>query len=176
MEFNEFGNIRSSGIIPITINEFKRFFVDNLDNKEKRREIFESFTELFNTNLIKSVSGNVTRIWVDGSFCTNKELPGDIDFVLLFRADEENYTSSYGIINELDKMDFQKNAKRYFCDAYCILDNETIGNLENYDPRFAEVMDVLEKNFDYWSTFFLSDRDDRPKPIFEIKFEGGEFI
>lgn len=176
MEFNEFGNIRSSGIIPITINEFKRFFVDNLDNKEKRREIFESFIELFNTNLIKSVSGNVTRIWIDGSFCTNKELPGDIDFVFLFKADEANYAQSYVIMKELDKLEFGKLAKQYCCDGYYTLDMDTIVNTDGYHPNFIVLMDSINQNFEYWSTFFLSDREDRPKPVFEIKFEGGEFV
>lgn len=176
MEFNEFGNIKNAGIITITIDEFQDFFVNKLDNKEKRDQIFNAFTELCNTNLIKSVSKNITRVWIDGSFCTNKELPGDIDFVFLFGADEENYMSSYGILIELERMGFRKIAKSYYCDAFCILDYDTIGNADKYDPRFIEVMDVVKKNYEYWSTFFLSDRDDRPKPVFEIKLEGGELV
>lgn len=176
MEFNEHGNINGNGIYRITKAEFKNFFVDNLENFDKRNEIFENFIGLINSQLLKPHSGQFTRIWCDGSFCTNKEMPNDIDFVILFNANSSNINHSNSIINAMADYKFHDLAKQFKCDLYTILDTETFSNDEEYPSDFLEVKHLLIQNFQYWNTFFLSDRMDRPKPMFEMRFEGGELI
>jgi len=127
----------------------KKIFVDPFENKERRERLLNRF-ESFLT-LLKSIPVNM-EIWLDGSFATKKECPGDIDLVVICDIAHVNKLSieKQNILRDI----FQNHAEtklRYECDAYFILN------------------DMHDKS--YWRGLFGFDRDENPKGIARLKIE-----
>ncbi len=143
----EYPPIFEAGMHSINQSDMKGIFVLPFKNPEKREYLlsrFESFLEKLREFPIEM------EIWVDGSFVTEKENPGDIDLVVVCQNEAVNSLpddKQEGLIQL-----FRNNAEtklRYECDAYFILD------------------DMHDKS--YWRGLFGFDRNEVPKGIPRLK-------
>ena len=145
----EYPALLAAGMHNMTLSDLKSVFVDPFENIERRAVLldrFEAFVSCLNDVPIKM------EVWIDGSFATTKDYPGDIDLVVIFDKDEVNSLpqDKQNILREL--FGDQKTTKlRYECDAYFIFNN----------------MD--DKS--YWRGLFGFDREENPKGIARIMME-----
>lgn len=138
-----------AGMHNMTLSDLKSVFVDPFENVERREKLLGRF-EAFISRL-KDVPINM-EVWIDGSFATKKEHPGDIDLVVVCEQDEVNRLpiEKQLILKEL--FEDQKATKlRYECDAYFVINN------------------MHDKS--YWRGLFGFDRNENPKGIARIKVE-----
>ena len=80
LKFNEEGCL-PQGIYELSLDDFESQFVES--KSQRRREIFEYY--IIHLNDIKK-TGCCINHWVDGSFVTLKENPGDIDTLTEFNG------------------------------------------------------------------------------------------
>jgi hypothetical protein len=78
LKFNN-GGCLPQGICELTLDEFEKEFV--FDKSQRRREIFDQYK--IHLNDIEE-TGCCLNHWIDGSFVTLKENPGDIDTLTEF--------------------------------------------------------------------------------------------
>ncbi|HHF0549691.1 TPA: hypothetical protein ACPHT3_004337 [Vibrio alginolyticus] len=136
-----------AGMHNMTFTDLESVFVTPFEPNERRKALLsrlEAFTERLQEVPIDM------EVWIDGSFATEKEKPGDIDLVVVCaEADVNNLPiDKQEILQEL--FGSQKHTKlRYECDAYFVLDN------------------VHDKS--YWRGLFGFDRNERPKGIARLK-------
>jgi hypothetical protein len=80
-QFDIRGNLQAPpDFIDITWTDFKTYFVTNYPMGSTRTHIFEEF-ELF-VNAVKQLWGKSFVLWIDGSFCSQKSNPNDIDVLI----------------------------------------------------------------------------------------------
>ena len=145
----EYPALLKAGMHNMTLSELKSVFVDPFENVERRAALLDRF-EVFVSRL-NDVSINM-EVWIDGSFVTIKDYPGDIDLVVVCNQNEVNGLSvdKKLILDELF-IDQKTTKLRYECDAYFILDN------------------INDKS--YWRGLFGFDRNEKPKGIARIMVE-----
>jgi hypothetical protein len=145
----EYPALLEAGMHNMTLSDLKSVFVDPFENKERRENLLNRF-EAFIARLT-DVPINM-EVWIDGSFATKKEHPGDIDLIVVFAIEDVNTlpVEKQLILKEL--FEDQKTTKlRYECDAYFVLD------------------EMNEKS--YWRGLFGFDRNEKPKGIARIMVE-----
>lgn len=145
----EYPALLEAGMHNMTLSDLKSVFVDPFENVARRENLLNRF-EAFITRL-KDVPINM-EVWIDGSFATKKEHPGDIDLVVVYDPEEVNKLpiEKQLILKEL--FEDQKTTKlRYECDAYFVIDN------------------MNDKS--YWRGLFGFDRNEKPKGIARIMVE-----
>lgn len=79
LQFDKKGHIVPYEITEIMLEEFQSFFVEGLDDRAHRRRLFENYLRYLEA--LKAVVNQPFVQWVDGSFATKKQRPGDIDVV-----------------------------------------------------------------------------------------------
>lgn len=79
LQFDEKGHIIPYEITAITLGEFQSFFVEGLDDRSHRWRLFENYLRYLEA--LKVVVNQSFVQWIDGSFATKKQRPGDIDVV-----------------------------------------------------------------------------------------------
>ncbi|MBI5915166.1 MAG: hypothetical protein HY842_07290 [Bacteroidetes bacterium] len=79
LQFDEKGHLVPYEITEITLDVFRSFFVEGLDDRAHRRRLFENYLRYLEA--LKAVVNQPFVQWVDGSFATKKHKPGDIDVV-----------------------------------------------------------------------------------------------
>ena len=145
----EYPALLEAGMHNMTLSDLRSVFVDPFEKIERRTELlgrFEAFVSRLNDVPINM------EVWIDGSFATTKDYPGDIDLVVVCDKDEVNRLpqDKQKILEELFKD--QKTTKlRYECDAYFVFD------------------DMHDKS--YWRGLFGFDREENPKGIARIMVE-----
>ena len=79
IEFDKYGNLVPYDIIPTTLPDIEKYFVNQMKNKDHRFQLFSSYlkytqqlTQLINTDYYQ---------WINGSFVTKSLKPNDIDFI-----------------------------------------------------------------------------------------------
>lgn len=167
MEFNEYGNL-NSGIIKIDdLKLVEEFLVDAFPESLTRKELFENFKEFLAAKIDWEV---FSRVWIDGSFCSDKADPRDIDCVLFFNP-------LHHLGDEVLKIKQQKLEieNEYSVDFYIVPDKEFISReLEENNFPTRELLEVYGK-FDYqekyWMGQFGFDRNRNPKGIIEFEKE-----
>jgi hypothetical protein len=145
----EYPALLEAGMHNMTLADLKCVFVDPFENLERRKRLLERFEAFINR--LKEIQINM-EVWIDGSFATQKENPGDIDLVVVCSQDDVNNLPNEKklILNEL--FGDQKSTKlRYECDAYFIIN------------------DMHDKS--YWRGLFGFDRNETPKGIARIMVE-----
>jgi len=80
-KFNKDGYL-PKGIHRAIINEIKRRFGSS---SSKRKELFKGFPKLI--KLLRKHKKSIKKILLNGSFVTSKELPGDLDCILIVKND-----------------------------------------------------------------------------------------
>ncbi len=78
-QFDKKGHIVPYEITEITLEEFESFFVEGLDDRVHRRWLFEGYLRYLEA--LKAMVSQPFLQWMDGSFATKKQKPGDIDVV-----------------------------------------------------------------------------------------------
>ncbi|EGQ4428973.1 hypothetical protein EGV58_10190, partial [Staphylococcus pseudintermedius] len=84
MHFDSHGNL-VGGIIQSNINVLKDELVDTFDTSNTRERNFKSLLELIELLKVNNLSNGIASLWIDGSFCTKKINPNDIDLVILLK-------------------------------------------------------------------------------------------
>lgn len=132
------------GIHTMTINAVKELCVINRPNNTRRIILWEKFERFIS----KISEFRITfTLWIDGSFITEKETPGDIDLVCLCHANDFDKLTAD---KQKEMAELLNTAKHNFsCDAYFT---------PHEDPVFPH----------YWLGFFTFDRNRNPKGLIEI--------
>ena len=89
LHFNDQGNLNGGILTNISLAQIQSTLVDSFPNSTARTRNFQALS-----TFLKNLDSNIiTRIWLDGSFCTQKENPKDIDVLLFFKhsPDIETY-------------------------------------------------------------------------------------
>lgn len=146
--FDEKGNLSGGVVTGFTLSDIKRDLVDSFDNSQTRMQLFQElrvFLKTLNNNL-------VTRIWIDGSFCTQKEHPRDIDLLIFLKPLAQTFLYR----EELERQVIP------LIDKYCITDKDYI---EDSSPSY--LMQLRHEK--YWLGQFGFDRNRDRKGIIELK-------
>ena len=98
IQFDKHGYLFPHEIIEVSLADFEQYFVADLPDKERRKEIFQTYLQYLSE--LKKIVGKEFFQLVNGSFTTKKELPGDIDFVTF--VDYQIYRRSFEAIDNLN--------------------------------------------------------------------------
>ncbi|HEM3576781.1 TPA: hypothetical protein U1C15_000397 [Streptococcus suis] len=159
MQFNVHGNLEG-GIIEVeNLSEVEEFLVNNFPTSITRRRNFDSLKSF----LEQLDYSKVKRVWLDGSFCSNKVDPNDIDCVIFVDPLHQDYINNlrnqHGIL------------KNHYLDVYPVPDKELIFfHIEGATEAYHNA-DYQEK---YWLGQFGFDRSRQHKAIVELRL-GGEY-
>lgn len=148
IKFDLNGNLFPHKTTSVDLETFKRMFVDDFENSERRTTIFESY--LGYIERMKSIFENPFSQWIDGSFVTNKLNTNDIDVVTFINF--EDYRKNEKRLNDFRK---ERNGKSNFIDGYFIIQYP-----ENHPKYFLYEMDSKQ-----WLFTFSFSRDKKPKGI-----------
>ena len=151
--FDERGYLQPYAIIKIdSIEELEREFVSNFQLSSTRRYLFTgllTYLNDFGVTLEKIRYEGEWRVWLNGSFTTQKVNPNDIDLLNLVTDSPVFYQNI-----ELFRPLFGYNATRtYAVDSYFLLQNSS---------------DETLKLLTYWKNQFGKDREGYPKGIVEL--------
>lgn len=158
LDFDELGHLLPYQISELTLSEFEAFFVKGLSDQNHRRGLFEQYL-VFVEKLKQSFQVPFFQ-WIDGSFITRKEFPGDLDVVTFL---------PYDIVTKkaASVQHFIKSSKMaYFVDAaFC--------PVCKWNHRFYQ--ETREKEA-YWFNLFTRSRLDvfgnrYPKGLIKIDFQ-----
>lgn len=157
MHFNSHGNL-DGGIISVSnLSEIEEHLVKTFPNSKTRRRNFDAFCNFWNS----LDNSKVTRIWLDGSFCTTKTDPNDIDCVIFIDPIEQNeYYFEY--LQEQHHQLEQNNL-----DVYIVPDKECI----KIEPSTFEIYRNFDYQEKYWLNLFGFDRNGNQKAIIELRRE-----
>ncbi|MGP6388550.1 MULTISPECIES: DUF6932 family protein [Streptococcus] len=157
MQFNSHGNLEG-GIIAIKkLSEIEEFLVDSFTTSQTRKRNFNSFKKFIQ----QLDTSRVQRVWMDGSFCSNKIDPNDIDCVVFVNPLHNDY------ITYLSEQ--HDGLKGQYLDVYVTPDKETIDfSLSGAHEAYHQA-DYQEK---YWQGQFGFDRNREHKAIIELRLDG----
>jgi len=131
-KFNEKGYL-PKGIHKATLNEIKQRFGRN---SPKRKELFKGLQSL--VQLLHKHQGTLKELLLNGSFATNKELPGDLDCILVVKEDFD--------FNSPEAEQLQNAKKLFNVHLFTFIEEDVI--------RYRKLAD-----------FFGHDRDGKPKGL-----------
>jgi len=163
VEFDEYGNPTPYDFIELTIEEFKHIFVDSFNPKERRQLLFNKYIEYIRD--FAEIYKQDWEQWVDGSFITKKEYPGDIDMVGLVDANfiEQN-RSNPNIFTFFRSKTVERDVMYYYgLDIYLLM------VYPESDERYEK---ITLKQIEYWKTFFSRDKEGRKKGIVKMMVGG----
>ncbi|WP_342676914.1 DUF6932 family protein [Methanofollis sp. UBA420] len=151
-DLNQHGNL-PEGIHKPSIPEFKQKYVLNFKKSASRKDIFARYTHYCN----KMIQYDVADLqWLDGSYTTKKENPGDIDFVTHVDAIKVNsLKNDSDFVSLLNHGEVKEN---YRCDTYFIF------VYPKEDPRYSHTLAGKE----YWIKWFGHDREMNPKGLIQF--------
>lgn len=176
MVFDEYGNFKA-GIHKICLPELEESFVSQFPSSSRRREIFDNFKAFFDLPIIKRYNRMFSKIWIDGSFSTNKLNPNDIDGIIFLKLN--SVSEDLPTVDEfmqLYRTGLKALGQNYDFDFYLVYDiNRIPENDEECSTEYQDFRRGIDYNTKYWMGQFCFDRDQRPKGIFEIEFKEGEF-
>lgn len=162
MNFDEFGNLLP-GEHNLTLEQFKNNFVEDVyfEKSTTRTVIHNNFSELINELINLDLLDGLTKIWIDGSFSTQKLNPNDIDLILFYDfASEKKEKVEY----HLDLCKFKmKNTKK--CHFNCLTDYTNDENFNDDDIRIR----TNELTSRRLVRYFEYDKKDRKKGYISIQ-------
>jgi hypothetical protein len=103
------------GIYPCTPSDFTTTFRDQMPASKERQEIYTGFYRLVSR---VNQYGVIAKIWLNGSFVTDKQDPGDID-VCFFLEDSVLQALSEGMRHDVLSVleDAEMSRREYHVDA-----------------------------------------------------------
>ena len=155
-KFDERGCLPEGTYNP-SVEEFIERFVNIT---ERRKELFEKYQQF--TKLCNQAKG-IDQHFLDGSYVTDKEEPGDIDLLLTFNDDvydsDMTYNSYFEITRQREKMKEEYEAHVFFAK-----------NTTDADPIDLQIFWKKEKKkvLEWWSRFYI----DKENEIIDDKKKG----
>lgn len=113
LTFNHSGLLVPDNKINSTIQELEKEFVLNLPTV-KRKEIFDAYIK-YNEDFKKVCDLKLLHQWIDGSYVTQKNNPGDIDLVTFI-----DFSIIKKLGSKLDDFKYPNSEKIYGVDAYIV--------------------------------------------------------
>jgi len=161
MQFNRYGNL-DGGIVPVNhVGDIHAFFVSDFPNSTTRERNFNGMLSFFKLLKEGELGNYITKVWIDGSFTSNKVDPNDIDLIVVLDASPKNIikldtylTNNWGTI--------RVEAHNRYCDVYAMFDVETV------DPSDITAYHAFDKQRKYWMGQFGFDRSMKPKGVIEL--------
>lgn len=157
LTFNHSGLLVPDNKINSTVQELENEFVFNIPTA-KRKEIFDAFIR-YNEDFKKVCDLLELHQWINGSFVTKKNNPGDIDVVTFIAYDIIQKLGS-----KLDNFKYPNSEIIYGVDAYIV---------EVYPETHSETFRYISDKA-YWMDRFTKTRRIRgnrlSKGFLEIKF------
>lgn len=142
----------AAGFHTMKLEEIHALTVKKFPNSKRRQPLFDSF--VIYTTLLERTGINF-KLWIDGSFTTEKNEPNDIDIVIIFDQAQVDSLSENSI-NELLKLaDHDKIKARFNLDVY----------FEKSDNTYTKA---------YWRGLFGFLRDEEtPKGLITLEINNG---
>lgn len=184
-KFDANGNIIGDFLVT-NLQEVEEHLVRKFKRSYTRSRNYESFVEFINFLKKQNLLDGVKEIWFDGSFCTSKTNPNDIDFVIILKP---FIKSSMIIAKNYEKL--KMDYKELHLDMYVVFDCEfVIGDiLDLVDKEELSFPDEIKTNqqkinflqkqkenlkerCNYWHNMFGFDRQNNSKAI--LILDGGE--
>lgn len=134
-KFNKYGYL-SKGIHKAMLNEIEKRFGSH---SQRRRELFERFKSL--VQLLCKHKDKIEKFLLDGSFVTAKEVPEDLDCILIVK----------------DEFDFDSSEAKQLLAAEKLFKAHLFTFLENDGVRYRKLID-----------FFGHDRERKTKGLVEV--------
>lgn len=154
--FNNSGLLVPDKKITCSFQDFEKEFVLNIPTK-KRKEIFGFYVK-YNNSLKKICYLPELHQWINGSFVTKKQNPGDIDLVTFL-----DFKLVKNLGTKLDHFIFPNSEKIYGVDAYIV-----VVYPEDHQDKF-----IYKSDLAYWNDRFSKTRRIRgnklAKGFIEIK-------
>jgi hypothetical protein len=152
--FDQRGCLHPYQLIELELTDFQNYFVSNFPQSETREAIFSNFMDYihdFQREILPSF-----KIWINGSYVTQKLNPRDIDFVIFIPHD------IYTIHEKLIKAQYKTTgAARYFSiDAYMI---------EVFSAKHPNFV-FTQSDTIYWRSWFSKTARNRHNQCFEKGF------
>lgn len=111
-QFDERG-LLPAGVHVCTLNEFKAW-AGSIPNAEHRLMLVEKFEKFLN-DIVRPIAPGWPLV-IDGSFVTDKAIPGDIDFALDLRGCQDNVVKATAFLNI--RVQNGVNRGKYLVDGY----------------------------------------------------------
>ncbi|MBP6812107.1 MAG: hypothetical protein KA138_11340 [Saprospiraceae bacterium] len=149
------GHLQPEGLIEITLSEFEEVFVNQFEDSDSRKSIFDNYLRY--TKDLRDTIGVGFIQWIDGSFVSNKENPRDIDFATFI--DWQIYAKR---VHEIDTRFSKWEVDNYYenLDAYTICEY----------PLGHEFHAIFLADRAYWNEWFSNSRFNRLKKRFSKGF------
>ncbi|MDT0747122.1 DUF6932 family protein [Staphylococcus chromogenes] len=163
MIFDDYGNLKGD-IIDSNIIELKGMLVDNVPNTKHRKKLYSNFLNMFDDEIIKVFTESVTKLYIDGSFCTSKEYPGDIDILALIDLRKDKGLQLASDKNLKDQLRCYIKEK-YNVDFLCTPDS---GTLDKNIEQYSDIYLYLKRHETGWIEFFSTDRNDNKKALIRL--------
>lgn len=147
-------NLLPAGIHKISLNSLEDKLLKPFDEKRTRAYLCNRLRELISELRKFKIS---MIIWIDGSFCSLKPNPSDIDIVIFFDTSQINLldgTSFDNLLSFLNNRDILR--ARYGCDLF-----------------FEDMKD--ENRYHYWRSLFGFNQLNEPKGFIQIRVEANEY-
>lgn len=160
-EFNDDGNLNGGIIKGVSLDKLREVFVNEFPDSKTRKRNFEGLIEYIDFFEAIGIYSYISKVWLDGSFLTNKLNPNDIDLVVLFNPINGSKVNHFfdHIANSARTMGLS-----LYCDPYFSIDHELI------PPNHEQTKRQLEYQNTYWLGMFGFDRNGKNKGIIEICF------
>jgi hypothetical protein len=144
----DYTSLLEPGFHKMSIDEMYDKCVSSFENNERRQEIYDHFIKFY--ELLSGVPIQF-EIWIDGSYTTEKEIPGDIDIVVFVSKSEMNN------ISDSDKRTV----------SYLFSDHDSTKARFLTDAYIAPIEDVNMRS--YWRGWFCFNRNEEPKGIIIVE-------
>ncbi|WP_314067434.1 DUF6932 family protein [uncultured Vagococcus sp.] len=172
--FDANGNY-AQGIHPINPDQFEQLFVTDFTNSSTRQQIHTDLNTFLGNTKMAELLTFVSKIWLDGSFVTNKNNPNDIDGVIIINVTSDNASIINEKVSEISEyIAYSQRFSNLKIDFYVAPDPGPIQN--DWDNIVSSIglsnaRDLLqnaELMYNYWKGKFTFDRNECAKGIFQI--------
>lgn len=177
MQFDSNGNL-IGGILNSNLKEVESQLVLNFPKSNTRKRNFQSLKTLIEILKNDGLLEGISKIWLDGSFCTTKTDPNDIDIVILTKPFQEQGDIIFKNGKLLRREFISLHLDLYFLPDFNVNERH-INTIINNNPQIDSLKEFyelikqnnLEYQAKYWMGQFGFDRSGNSKAI--ISIEGG---
>lgn len=173
MQFDSNGN-STPGIHKIGYDILEEKFVADFSDSLTRKRNLDGLVSYLKSPFFYENKDIFTKIWIDGSFSTQKLNPNDIDGILFINPLVKGIEETVKIIESF-YFNIKKQGSLFFADLYLCVDMDELPEPTGSDPYYNEYYGAMDYQFKYWMGQFCFDRKRQPKGILELDFEGGTF-
>jgi hypothetical protein len=149
-----------AGIHVLTVEEVEELFVHGCGDEVARSKIFRRW--VLHTNVLRSVVP-ISHQWIDGSFVTDKQVPGDIDVVSFVSGSDYDALTSGPRDFMKELVSGGETRKTWGVDSYMVATYAPGSPLSGASGRLTS----------YWQGMWESVRDDssKRKGFVEVRYE-----